>query len=171
MKQKIFAGITEQNELYFLEIEPRSSDHNYFSMSGETLRPLEAGQAEIDARERLEDGELWRMAVESGTTTQGLDDWINEVLKIDGWESTFDLNNELGRINLDGVDYVFKFSAGGQHKEEKLKKYFIPKKTFETLMRTWEQYHLKKVNVMLPVILEQNFKKLAVEAISFIIKN
>ena len=38
------------------------------------------------AREGLEDGEMWRMQVQQGNTTKGLDDWVEEVLDIDGWE-------------------------------------------------------------------------------------
>jgi len=41
---------------------------------------------EIQAREYLEDGEMWRMVVESEHTTESLDDWIQTVLRFDGWE-------------------------------------------------------------------------------------
>ncbi|MCJ7816359.1 MAG: hypothetical protein MUP55_00745 [Candidatus Aenigmarchaeota archaeon] len=44
--------------------------------------------AEQLAREHLEDGgdEQWKMAVQAGNTTEGLDDWIETVLDSDGWE-------------------------------------------------------------------------------------
>jgi len=54
-------------------------------------------EAEREAREYLEDGEMWKMAVENGYTTQGLDDWVEQVLSIDGWQ------NELCRY--DGCSY------------------------------------------------------------------
>ena len=47
-------------------------------------------QGEELARESLEDGELWKNAVSCGYTTSGLDDWIDGILSIDGWE------NEIG---------------------------------------------------------------------------
>lgn len=52
------------------------------------------------ARESLEDGEIWKMQVQQGSTTKGLDDWVEEVLSIDGWES------ELCRY--DGVSHTTK---------------------------------------------------------------
>lgn len=45
--------------------------------------------AEVKAREYLEEGELWKMAVEGDNTTAGLDDWIDDVLSTDGWGQTF----------------------------------------------------------------------------------
>jgi len=44
-------------------------------------------QGEELAREYLEDGEYWKIMVGNGSTTSGLDDWIDEVLSADGWES------------------------------------------------------------------------------------
>jgi len=43
-------------------------------------------EAEKRVREHLEDGELWRMAVEGEQTTLGLDAWIDHVINMDGWE-------------------------------------------------------------------------------------
>lgn len=43
-------------------------------------------EAEGEARERLEDGEMWRLAVQNNNTMLGLDDWVDYVLNIDGWE-------------------------------------------------------------------------------------
>ena len=44
-------------------------------------------QGEEMARDYLEDGDLWKMAVEGDNTTSGLDDWIDDILETDGWES------------------------------------------------------------------------------------
>ena len=59
---------------------------------GKEFKILTGGeeQGEELARESLEDGELWKEAVSNGYTTSGLDDWVDEVLSIDGWE------NEIG---------------------------------------------------------------------------
>lgn len=72
MKQTIFVGVTTDNELYFINIEQPTPEHNYFAMSGDSYRLIEEKQGEIEARERLEDGELWKMAVESDSTTSSL---------------------------------------------------------------------------------------------------
>ena len=52
-----------------------------------TILPGGEGQGEELARESLEDGEFWKEAVSDDRTTSGLDDWVDEVLSIDGWES------------------------------------------------------------------------------------
>jgi len=55
-------------------------------------------EGERRARTYLEDDdELWKMAVESGNTTSGFDDWIEDVLNMDGWESV--LNGYNGMSN------------------------------------------------------------------------
>lgn len=71
----------------FLEVHEIDEDNRTFRSGSKsyTWRDSE-DEAEEEAREYLEDGELWKMAVESGRTTSGLDDWIEEVLSIDGWE-------------------------------------------------------------------------------------
>jgi len=70
---------------------------------GKEFRILTGGedQGEDLARESLEDGELWKMAVSDGRTTSGLGDWIDEVLSIDGWESlicSYDGRGQGGRL-------------------------------------------------------------------------
>lgn len=43
-------------------------------------------ECEDQAREYLEGEDyLWKQAVESGSTELGLDDWIDHVLRMDGW--------------------------------------------------------------------------------------
>ena len=54
-------------------------------------------EADTKARESLEVGEIWMMAVQAGNTTSSLDDWIDDVLNIDGRA------NELNRY--DGTEY------------------------------------------------------------------
>jgi hypothetical protein len=43
-------------------------------------------EAENQAREHLMDGEIWRECVRAEKTEQSLEDWVEEVLNVDGWE-------------------------------------------------------------------------------------
>jgi hypothetical protein len=160
MKKTILAGVTPDDELYFLEIDPKSATHDYFAMSGFTVTPLNYGEAVEQTRERLEDGELWRMAVEDKSTTLELDEWIDYVLETDGEISMIDNSHFPETITANGVDYIFESGSCGQHEEKELKEYFIQKNIFNTLMRTWEQYHLKKIDVMLPNIPKQDITQI-----------
>lgn len=87
---KILIGITENNLIVYSELNLRTG---YFSVTHNTLRELiTEEEGEERARESLEDGELWRQAVEAEHTTQSLNDWVDDVLNIDGWETTLDAN-------------------------------------------------------------------------------
>ena len=168
MKKTILAGITKDNELYFLEIEPKSEEHNYFSMSGFTVRPTLRSEAVKQAREQLEDGEIWKQAVEAGTTVDGLEDWIEEVLLIDGELAGIDNSLFEEEVEVDREDYIFESGSCGQHEEEDLKHYIIDKKLFTSLMAIWKEYHLKEVAVELPVLPEQDLSAEAIKAIKLI---
>ncbi len=63
-------------------------------------------EADERAREYLEDGELWRMAITNNNEIRGLDEWIEDVLNIDGRASElnhYDGTEEYEEIN--GTDY------------------------------------------------------------------
>ena len=70
-----------------LEFETKRS---YFSVCGTeyggTQHLFTEEQGEEQAQDYLEDGELWRMAVEAQDTTDSLDSWIDHVLNLDGWQ-------------------------------------------------------------------------------------
>ena len=166
--KKILAGITPDNEIYFLEIEPRSKEHDYFSMSGFSVRPLKFDDAVNQSRESLEDGELWKMAVTADQTTLGLNDWADYVLSIDGEISQVDNSLVPDEIEVDGTDYIFESGAYGQHEEKTLKHYFIEKKLFNELMTIWEKYHLKKAKPKLPELPSQNIPGLLEKAVRLI---
>ena len=77
MKKQILAGITEDNELYFWDIDPtndRRNGYKEFSMSGFTVKPITEEEVKENAHNYLDDeGEYyWRQAVESKNTTLGL---------------------------------------------------------------------------------------------------
>lgn len=156
-KQPIFVGITQYDELYFVEIKQPTIDYNYFSITGTTVSVEEAEQAEQFAREQLEDGDYWKMAVEAGDTELGLNDWVESVLNTDGWESMHDFDYDLSPVEYKDKEYYFSFSAAGQHQEklEDMKELFISKEDFRVLMNTWDKYHLKKQSVKLPQSLTQ----------------
>ena len=139
---KILAGVSMEDELYFLEISKKTANHDYFSMSGFTVRPLEYS----------EDGELWKQAVESGTTELGLTKWVDYVLDNDGDISMIDNSLFPETIESNGKNYIFESGSCGQHQEKDLKEYFLDKETYHELIRIWDKFHLKKVNPKLPEI-------------------
>ena len=71
-------------------------------------------QGEQKARDYLEDDTyLWKSAVESDSTTKGLDDWNDEVINVDGWRHVL---GEDSIIDIDDRGYYFceehNFSEG-----------------------------------------------------------
>lgn len=152
IKEQFFLGITEDDELYSIEISPKTEGHDYFSICGQTDRPISYDEAVERTREQLEDGEYWRMAVEDERTTLGLDEWIEYVIDNDGEVSGIDnscLPDEY--TDEDGNVWLFEACSGGQHKEEKLKEYFISPQLYADIMATWDKWHLKNSN---PPLLE-----------------
>ena len=156
MEIKLLAGITNDNELYFLEIETQHEGHDYFSMSGFTASPITEEDGKQKAREMLENGECWKQAVECDRTTSSLKDWVQDVLDIDGWQNVLDLSLYPAEFGYNGRDYVFESGSCGQHQEKKLKCYLIDKKDFDILMDLWDKYHFKKCGVKLPNFLRKN---------------
>lgn len=47
-KQRIFVGITTDNELYFVEVEQPHNGHDYFAMTGSTYSVIEEDMFDID---------------------------------------------------------------------------------------------------------------------------
>lgn len=143
MKTKILAGITEEGELYILEIDRESKEHPYFAMSGSTSMPILKERAEDQVREGLEEGEEWKYAVESGNTEMSKADWIDYVLSVDGSLAGFDNSLFPLEVEYEGEEYIFESRSCGQHEEDALAHYFIPEEQYRALMSVWKQYHLK----------------------------
>jgi len=142
-----FLGVNEDSELYSIEIEPMNGKHAYFSICGQTDRPIEYQKAVNRTREGLEDGEFWRMAVADKTTEMSLSDWVEFVINEDGEVSGIDnscLPDEYKDEN--GIVWLFEGSAGGQHQERTLKHSFISPQLLEDVMQVWDEYHLKNEN-------------------------
>lgn len=148
MKRTLLAGITKNNELYFLEIDTtndKRNGYNEFSMSGFTVSPISKNEAKKQVLEHLKDGEEWKFAVQNGKTKLGLNDWIKYVIKTDGVLAGFDNSLFENEIVVDGEIYIFESGACGQHEERELKHYFIDKELFVLLMQIWDRYHLKEL--------------------------
>lgn len=140
-KSKICIGITNDMELVFIEIE---TERGYFSITHKTYGELlTETEGEQRGREYLEDGELWKQAVEAGNTTAGLDDWIETVLNIDGWENLLDINY-FGVYN-DESYYIAWNSCGADAigaLNKEYKKSFITEKLKQLLIKS-DKLHLK----------------------------
>lgn len=177
-KHKLLVGITQNDELYFLEIERQHQGHDYFAMSGFTVRPTTREEAEEETRNNLKDGELWQQAVQAGNTELGLNDWVDYVIESDGDICMFDNSLFDEEITIDGVEYLFESCSCGQHEVEDLKHYFIDRKLFDLLMKIWKKYHLKKYEleksgsdmaiVEEALSINQDYTALALEAVNII---
>lgn len=137
---KILVGITKNNQIVYAELNLRK---DYFSVTHTTLRELiTEEQGEERAKEYLEDGESWRQAVEAEHTTQGLDDWVEDVLNIDGWEHCLDAYY-FG--DYEGVDYYSTWdSCGASIADFKAEYYFqvISKEDLDLIIES-DKLHIK----------------------------
>jgi len=89
---------------------------SYVSVTANEIGPILKSDAISQSKERLEDGELWRMAVAAEQTEMGLDDWIDTVLSIDGELSQFDNSLYDNEIEIDGDSYIFdSIGCGRMH--------------------------------------------------------
>jgi hypothetical protein len=182
MKKKILAGITKDQELYFLEIDPtndRRNGYKEFSMSGLTVSPITEEEAKEQEVNYFDDeGEYyWREAVRAKSTTLGLDEWIEEAKEeaesLDNFDnSLFDLS-----VEVDGTDYLFSSNSCGQHEEGALAHYFIDPKLYNAIMAIWKRWHLKEITsgsdlaiIDEALAIKQDHEALAIEAIKIINK-
>jgi hypothetical protein len=85
----------------------------YVSVTADEIEPILRSEAVERCREYLEDGELWRMAVEAKQTELGLEDWVEYVLDNDGELSGFDNSLYPDELNIDGEDYIFDSRSCG----------------------------------------------------------
>lgn len=95
-KKTIFAGILNDGTANTLKIELadrtyRDANNQYFSIthiSYDIQDSMTEQEGEDRAREDLEEGESWKCAVQNDNTTKSLDDWVEDVLAMDGWQQT-----------------------------------------------------------------------------------
>lgn len=105
---KILVGLTDDNLIVYANLH---LNKDYFSITHDTLRELiTEEEGEERAREYLEDGELWKQAVETDNTTDSLENWIEMVLNMDGWQTVMDAN-DFGEY--EGIDYYSLWDSCG----------------------------------------------------------
>ena len=141
---KLYIGTDKSDELVYLEWEKVENEQKgYFSLSGGSYRePMTESEGDSKAKEYLEDGDSWKMAVESGNTTQGLNDWAEEVLSIDGWEHIIGDIEDFGEHKEETI--YLENSSGGQHQEEikNFKSLWVDEKDLKEVYDMWDNYHL-----------------------------
>lgn len=178
MRSKILAGVTNDDELYFLEIEKQTNEHKYFAMSGFTVKPVELEAAKDQSRESIQsliDEEI-SMSELPAWYFKDSEELTDYVINSDGNLSGIDTSLYPGSVEVDGVEYVFESGSCGQHEERSLKTYFIDVTDYNILMSVWEKYHLKSdvkmsqvENITVDKVLEsektQNKEALIIEAI------
>lgn len=143
---KILIGVTGNNEA----VELKLNIDEHFSLSGSIYNFDEIFTEETGeqaAREMLEDGEQWKMAVEADNTTDSLDGWINHVLSIDGWQHVLGDIEDVGDgerfCRLDGCGQI---DMGMNWKS--WNKLVITEHEKETIRKAWKKLHLKDMKKM-----------------------
>lgn len=176
-RKEIIAGITEDNEIYLIEIEPKSPDHDYFAMSADTVSPVTLKEAKNEARDTWvslfqdDPDQLRDMNERMGTHFKTPESGAKYVLQVNGELHGFDNSTLTDEIHHKGKDWLFRAGSGGQHQERRLKTYFISPDLFKKLMNIWDKYHLKKENPPdMPEIPDQDREKLLKKAIDIIRK-
>ena len=137
---KICLGLNEENQIVFSNLR-FSKDH--YAITHDTLGELiteEEGKQR--ARESLEEGEFWRQAVEDKQTTDSLEDWVEQVLNIDGWESTLDASY-FGEYQ-DEIYYSLWDSCGASIEDfkSKFKVLLIPQVDVDLIIES-DKLHIK----------------------------
>ena len=137
MRTKKLIGKTE-TLVIVLELD---LDREHFAISGEEydLPSFTEEEGETKAREYLEnDTDLWKDAVANDRTTQSLEDWNEDALNTDGWESV------LGDVaQIANGEYVIMSSCGQIDIPKDFTKIYITKSDLDFICECWKQYHLK----------------------------
>jgi len=155
--KEILIGRNENGEGITLTLD---LDRNGFSMHGNVfdLNIITDESGEEMARQQLEDGELWKMSVQESNTEQSKEDWIDEVISVDGWDLT------LGDIHEIGDDKFVQLIGGGQidvsRKFDKWQKLLIDEKDLKIILKAWKELHLTDFNKM-----TDKQKKLVIDAV------
>ena len=178
MRHKILVGITNDNNLYFLELEKATAHNGYFSMSSETVIPLELEEAKNQSYESL------KSLVEEETRDikdlylRDIDEIVQEIIDTDGNLQGLDTSLFPEDVEVNGETYIFESGSCGQHEEREFKKMFIDDKAFSEFMKLWKQYHLKELpknsiaediaNWFIEIAEKQDLIELSKEAIKII---
>lgn len=107
---------TQDNTILIVKATTGIKGNRYVSVTASEVEPLLYSDAVIRTRESLEDGDLWKDAVQSGNTTLGLDAWIEYVIDNDGETSMIDNSLYTEELDIDGDNYIFdSISCGCLH--------------------------------------------------------
>jgi hypothetical protein len=138
--KSILVGRTD-DELIAVEIELHGDSVSFSGNTYDAKQIMTEDEGEERAREYLEDGESWRDAVAHGGVTQSLDDWVEDVLNIDGWMHV------VGDVHEIKDGRYIQGSSGGQidmHiKPENFEVATIPKGEIKDIWTAWERFHMK----------------------------
>lgn len=107
-EMKMLLGATDSEIIVATLSEDTDTGHLYLNNEYYDNEPFTESEGIDRARESLEDGELWKNAVQNDNTTESKEDWIDTVMNADGWQSV------LGDISeIEGGKYVFMRGIGG----------------------------------------------------------
>lgn len=91
MTDKTIALGRIDDKLYTLTLDKDVGMVTYDEYSDDIF---DSDTGEERARDYLtDDTEMWKLAVEGDNTTKGLDDWVEEVISVDGWEHVLGSDN------------------------------------------------------------------------------
>ena len=104
---------TNEDTILIVTAEIEHTNHSYVSVTANEIQPILRSDAVNRVREGLEDGELWKMAVDADQTELGLTDWVEMVIGIDGELSGFDNSLYDSELNIEGEEYLFDSRSCG----------------------------------------------------------
>jgi hypothetical protein len=149
---KTYIGITKDGELYAIEVR----HDRYFSICGETVRPITSRDAKRQTIESLSDllsepDELRAFNERNNSHCRTGSGATKIVLDIDGWETHFDNSLEREEIQKGNTIWLFESSCCGQHDSpliEGLAVSFYPTSVESLILEYWKAYHLKPAEDM-----------------------
>lgn len=149
---ELFVGVNKEGNLISFSFDLlRMTEQKYISVCANEYEQLiteEKGRE--DAIERLRDPEYWADLGYLNTKDHNplfnyidFDRAAEEIINMDGWESTLGEFTEFGTIK--GTTYYMNLGACGQHtfKTSNIKKWLVDKKQTKEVLKIWDKYHLK----------------------------
>jgi hypothetical protein len=137
---KILLGKTKENEVVEVKIEVGKQSHRdyptlNFSWDRYDAKSFSESEGETQAQERLDDGEDWKMAVAGDRTTDSMEDYNEDVLSMDGWQSI------IGDIyEIMNSRYVMWSSTCGIKNIDEFKELFVSKEIIELIIQMDKAY-------------------------------
>lgn len=156
-EKKIFAGITTNGEAYIIECtlenkNHRTPDNYYFALTHEAYDIQDSfteSEGEQRAKEYLDDGESWKMAVEADRTTESKDEWIETVLNSDGWQTVLGDIKDVGQYGENETLYVSWTSCGAsvETNPDNYEKLLISKEDLAVIKEA-DRLHFKEIKTL-----------------------